>query len=57
MEQSLMRLAFLAHRSAACIVCGGDTLKQLRLPLRDLVRVNVELLRQLGQRLVPLHGG
>lgn len=31
-------------------------LQQLRLPLRDLVRINVKLLRQLGQRLVALQG-
>ena len=30
--------------------------KQLAAPRRDVVRVNVELLRQLGQRLLALHG-
>ena len=32
----------------------SGAVKQLRLPLRDLVRVNIELLRQFAQRLVPL---
>ena len=30
--------------------------QQLAAPDRDLVRVNVKLLRQLGQRLLALHG-
>src|SRR6202035_4513549 len=45
--------------------CGGTSLgfspeypgrpfEKLRLPLRDLIGVNVELLRQLGQRLLAL---
>ena len=36
---------------------GNSAVKQLRFPLRDLVRVNIELLRQFAQRLVPLDGG
>jgi hypothetical protein len=35
----------------------GRAFKQLGFPLRDLVGVNVELLRQLGQRLLALQGG
>jgi hypothetical protein len=32
------------------------TFQELRSPLRDQVRMNVELLRQLRQRLLPFHG-
>lgn len=35
----------------------GCALLQPRLPVRDLVGVNIELLGQLSQRLVPLQGG
>src|SRR3954465_11637900 len=35
----------------------GCPVKKLCLPLGDLVRVNVELLSKLGQRLVALYGG
>ena len=31
--------------------------EKLSLPLRNLIGMNVELLRQLGERLLPLHGG
>jgi hypothetical protein len=34
----------------------GGGLEKLVFPLRDLVRVNVELLRPLGQSLIALHG-
>src|SRR5271166_655407 len=35
---------------------SGSPLQKLRLPLRDLVDVNVELLRQFDQRLLALQG-
>ncbi len=35
---------------------SGSPLKKLRLPLRDLIDVNVELLRQFDQRLLALQG-
>src|SRR3954453_18504536 len=35
----------------------GSSFEKQRLPGRDLVRVDVELLRQLGQRLLALEGG
>ena len=35
----------------------GCAFKKLSLPLRDLIGVNVELLRQFGQRLLALQGG
>src|SRR4051812_14019058 len=35
----------------------GSSFEQQRLPGRDLVRMDVELLRQLGQRLLALDGG
>src|SRR3954470_467806 len=35
----------------------GSPFEQQRLPGRDLVRMNVELLRQFGQRLLALDGG
>ena len=34
----------------------GSAFQQLPAPGRDLVRVNVKLLRQFGQRLLDLHG-
>ena len=40
--------------SAVVAEGGARALLQLRLPGRDLVRVDVELLRQLGQRLLTL---
>ena len=43
------------HRSSSHVRSKntGGTFQKLRAPGRDLVRVNVELLRQLGQRLLP----
>jgi hypothetical protein len=35
----------------------GSSFEKQRLPGRDLVRVDIELLRQLGQRLLALDGG
>ena len=35
----------------------GRAFKKLALPLRDLVGVNIELLRLFGQRLFALQGG
>ena len=36
---------------------AGRPLEKLTLPLRDLIGVDIELLRQLGQRLLPLDRG
>src|SRR4051812_21651066 len=35
----------------------GSPLQELSLPSRNLVGMNIELLRQLSQRLLTLHGG
>jgi hypothetical protein len=35
----------------------GCPVEKLCLPLRDLIGINVELLNQLGRRLLPLDGG
>src|SRR4051794_11193391 len=35
----------------------GSPLQELSLPGRNLVRMNIELLRQFGQRLLAPHGG
>jgi hypothetical protein len=35
----------------------GSAFQQLPAPRRDLVRMDIKLLRQLGQRLVPFDGG
>lgn len=45
------RLRSLAARLAA--EYSGCTFQELRAPRRDLVRVNIKLLRQLRQRLLP----
>ena len=50
-DGGLFRFALLLAENA------GRAFKKLTFPCRDLVRVNVELLRQCGQRLVAFDGG
>ena len=50
-DGGLFRFALLLAENA------GRAFKKLTFPCRDLVRVNVELLRQFGQRLVAFDGG
>jgi hypothetical protein len=52
--------------STACVAAGmpppvpktpGRAIEKLTFPLSDLIGVHIELLRQLGERLLPLYGG
>src|SRR4051812_10171941 len=57
MEHRQIHRRPLTVAATFCSEYPGCPVEKLRLPLGDLVGMNVELLRQLGQRLLALDGG